>query len=131
MMKLVLAILMMIAFVGCTKKSETNHSIPLAVSTEAPAMQDLPDPNAPVAKEKSQDTGIKIDAKDLACKKDSDCTIVRTQCSCHCGEAVNTAQAAKYTALAETACKDYAGPMCKKLCRGEAKCVDKVCSYVP
>jgi hypothetical protein len=149
-MKLIFLSLMAVSLISCTNKSENAPASP-ATSAPPTTMQDLPDPGAgAAAPDASLNTGaasttspgvnppqtgtpkgIEIAAADRACKKDSDCALVRTHCSCHCGEGVNAAHLEKYTTQAESVCKDYAGPMCKVLCNGEVKCVDKVCSYVP
>ncbi|MEA9358157.1 hypothetical protein SHI21_18125 [Bacteriovorax sp. PP10] len=74
---------------------------------------------------------IKISASDRTCRKDTDCRTVGVKCSCSCGKGVNKAHFAKYAQKLEQMC--LANPpekMCKVMCTGEAKCIDRVCTYV-
>lgn len=134
-MKLFFAALLALSLISCTKKSETvvpgNDAVSAGAPVEMAPPQDLPDPAAdmPAATPAATPIKVLIAAKDRACNKTSDCQIVRTQCSCDCGEGVNKAQAKKYASQADELCKNYAGKMCKVMCNGQAKCVNKVCTY--
>lgn len=115
MKKIVLLTLFAVA-IACTKSPDPSPSVP-------------PPPPIP-ATEAGEMPRIAIDPADRACETDAECAIAATQCSCSCGEGVKKERAPFYADRLAPLCVNYASKTCKMVCDGEAKCVDRVCTYV-
>ncbi len=114
MKKIILLVLMLFA-VSCTRQESTPIQADNADRLEKYSAQNMP--------------SIKIDEKDRACAIDSDCELIATQCSCDCGQGINKNNVFKYAGKLDDMCKSYHGIMCKTLCNGEVKCVNRICTY--
>ena len=120
-------LILMSALLACTPKEpevEVNpipeKAIPFEITPQgahAPGSEPLPK--------------IEIAAEDRVCMSDKDCIVISDQCSCSCGAGITktSKNIEAYKTKLDELCKSYSGKMCKKLCKGSAKCVDKLCTY--
>lgn len=72
---------------------------------------------------------VEVFHKDQSCSKDSDCTLVYTQCSgCGCGTPVSVKKQKLYKEKRNEDCADYKGSVCDVWCpESELRCVEGYC----
>ncbi len=73
---------------------------------------------------------VTISAEHRTCHQDSDCTVFSLECSCDCGEPINSKFLGEYLTIKADRCKTYSSTLCKMKCPGpeavlctEGRCV--------